>query len=147
RLLRKFYSTKYEAYRYRLVVTIPLGLLVWLSGAITCSAHGRITGKLVPSHVNSRKEPVSQPFCDLIRNSRKFRNKKIQTEAIAQSTAETEILYDPNCSNRETLAHFKTRNLQVADQLSRILGNPLTGPKRAKLTIIGYLLGPSRRGF
>src|SRR2546425_4468354 len=95
---------------------------------------------------NQQAQPMVY-FCDLLSQPRRFRNRRVRTEAIALITFESQMLYDVNCTSDLKLTHLQTQNVLVADELSRVLGNPLTGPKRVKLTVEGQIQGPSQRGY
>lgn len=99
-----------------------------------------------PKGYSDRRVP-NVVLCEMLRHYRRYRNRVVQMEAIAYVTFESQILYDPGCMTKAKLIHFQTRDAQAAELLIRALGNPLTGPKRSKLVVKGYLSGPSRKGF
>lgn len=86
-------------------------------------------------------------LCDLIRNRRKFGRRKVVIQAIALATFENQIIYDPKCTSDSTSIYLQAANPRAAENLAKQLKDVLTGPKRARFTLVGTLEGPSRRGY
>lgn len=87
-------------------------------------------------------------FCDLIRYPQRYNRKIVRTQAIAVITFETAVLYDPTCVRKDRWTEYRSGNKEAYNALRDYLSEPKPDqPSRAKVTVIGRLDGPSKKGY
>ena len=128
-------------------LTIALILLMFLL------AHTKTTPVVAyaePQSADSHVIPTVL-FCDLVRNPNLYNNKIVRLRAMYQTTVETDVLFHPDCSERENLMkpQLECDKEKSCDQMRETISNNLVGGlsnMQAELLMIGKFKGPAEAG-
>ena len=123
---------------------------------VTIIECGSPSATIPPASLIERPTPISIPpaeevsFCDLASNPDQYNQKVVRTDAIAAvMTFEVAFLYDPKCNTKDAWIDYEFENdqaFEVTDSLlSRDFGKNTI--RRAHLTLVGRLRGPSKEGY
>lgn len=124
--------------------------------SVTIAECGTSSGTIPPASLVEKPTPMTIPqaenvtFCDLVSSPQIYNQKIVRTEAIAAvMTFEVAFLYDPKCNTKDAWIDYEFEDHQafgVTDSLlSRDFGKNTI--RRARLTLVGRVRGPSREGY
>ena len=104
-----------------------------------------------PTYSATIKQAPTVPFCELIRDSARYDNGIVSTQAIFFRNMENAYLYDPSCESDDTYVwtEFDPSYVYTDDTLKKKLDELLCPNQpcpmgRAHVTVVGRIEGPSR---
>jgi len=133
---------------------IPVALFFTLLCVVSsCVTHEPqlkdITGP--PTYASTIKQAPIVPFCELIRDSARYDNRIVSTQAIFFRNMENSYLYDPSCEddNGYVWAEFDPSYVYTDDALKKKFDELLCPTQpcpigRAHVTVVGRFEGPDR---
>jgi len=133
------------------VLAVSLSLI-----SLTIAECGSPSAPIPPASLVERPTPIGIPdaetvtFCDLVSSSQVYDQKIVRTEAIAAvMTFEVAFLYDPKCNTEDAWIDYEFENHQAFEVTDSLLSRDFgkNAVRRARLTLVGQLRGPSKQGY
>lgn len=104
-----------------------------------------------PSYSSTIKQAPTVPFCELIRDSARYDNGIVSTQAIFVRNMENEYLYDPSCEsgNAYVWTEFDPSYVYTDDTLKKKFDEMLCPTQpcpvgRVHVTVVGRFEGPAQ---
>src|SRR5438874_966124 len=105
-----------------------------------------------PALTTAVEKAPTTAYCDLIKNSSRFANQIVRTEALFYKNLENEVFYNSACNDSRIWVEFDSAYVYSDDALKEKLEQVACFRQqrcegRARITVVGRFEGPNQAGY